>query len=230
MLFESTRAARPARHHPARPSWFRQFWPGVALICGLLPLTRGEAEEWPQFRGPNASGVSTSTASLPTEFSFENKVLWRAQVGDGVACPIVSRGRVFVTAFVDGKTFVVFAYGAADGKLLWRREFETGKLPRITPPNSHASSTPATDGERVFCYFSTLGMLALDAASGADLWKTSLPQPAYLMDWGAASSPIVHDGQVIFCQDDDLAPRLVSLNAKTGSQNWQTARPDMLAG
>ena len=47
---------------------------------------------------------------------------------------------------------------------------------------------------------------------------------------GQASSPIVYGGQVIFCQDDDLAPRLVSLDARTGEQNWQTARPDMLAG
>ena len=230
MLFEPTRASSPARYRPTRPSWFGQFLSGLAVTLALLPLSRGEAEEWPQFRGPNASGVSSSTTPLPTEFSFENKVLWRAQVGDGVACPIVSRGRVFVTAFVGGKTFVVSAHGAADGKLLWRREFDTGKLPRITPPNSHASSTPATDGERVFCYFSTLGMLALEAESGADLWKTPLPQPAYLMDWGAASSPIVYGGQVIFCQDDDLAPRLVSLDARTGEQNWQTARPDMLAG
>ena len=52
------------------------------------------------------------------------------------------------------------------GTELWKREFDTGKLPRITPPNSHASATPASDGQRVFVHFSTLGLIALDAANG----------------------------------------------------------------
>jgi len=225
MLGSVTRA--PGTPQP----WGLRFLMGsVGLVVALGPLADSRGEEWPQFRGVNASGVSPSDSPLPTEFSFENKVLWKAQIGDGVACPIISRGRVFVTAFVNGTTFVVSAYGAAGGEVLWRREIPAGKLPRITPPNSHASSTPATDGERVYCYFSTLGLVALDATTGAEVWRTPLPQPAYLMDWGAASSPIVYEGQVIFCQDDDLAPRLVSLDARTGKQNWATARPEMLAG
>ena len=39
--------------------------------------------------------------------------------------------------------FAVFCHDAATGKQLWKRELDTGRLPRITPPNSHASSTPA---------------------------------------------------------------------------------------
>ena len=193
------------------------------------PWARGE--DWPQFRGVNSSGVTTSSARLPVEFSFEHKMRWQAPLGDGVSCPIVSRGRVFATGMADElRKLAVMAFDAADGAPLWRREFEVGKLPRITPPNSHASSTPATDGERVFVYFSTLGLVALDARSGDHLWTAPVQQPAYLMDWGAASSPIVHDGKVIFCQDDDLAPTLYAFDAKTGKLAWKTERPDMLAG
>lgn len=64
------------------------------------------------------------------------------------------------------RTFSVFAFEAATGKKLWQRDFETGKLPRITPPNSHASSTPASDGKQVYVYCSTLGLIALDAMNG----------------------------------------------------------------
>ena len=202
-------------------------------LCCLLMLvvaSHATAEDWPQFRGINASGVSGSKKPLPPEFSLEKNLRWSVKLGDGVGCPIVAGGKVFVTAMSAERTFSVFAFDAATGKKLWQRDFETGKLPRITPPNSHASSTPASDGQRLYVYFSTLGLLALDAKSGEETWKRSLPSPSYLMDWGAASSPIVHDGTVYFNQDDDLSPVLFAVDAKSGAIKWTAERPDMLGG
>ena len=187
------------------------------------------AEDWPQFRGNNGSSVSSSK-HLPAEFSAEDKLAWRASVGDGVGSPIIKDGILFTTGMLGDQKFAVFGIDASTGKQLWRTAFDTGALPRITPPNSYASSTPATDGERVYAYFSTLGIIALDSHTGQEVWRHSMPKPAYLMDWGAASSPIVHDGKVIFCQDDDLAPFIVALDAKTGEETWKTLRKDMLAG
>ena len=67
------------------------------LVLPLIP-TRGDAEDWPQFRGHNAGGVSTSEKSLPTEFSDAQNRLWSVKVGDGACSPIVFDGRVFTTA------------------------------------------------------------------------------------------------------------------------------------
>ena len=203
-----------------------------ALFVLLLmePFGIAKAEDWPQFRGPNASGVSLSDRRLPTEFSSEKNRLWAATLGDGVACPIVVNGRVYTTAMTGEQTLGIFAFEATTGRPLWKQEYPTGPLPRITPPNSHASSTPACDGQRVYVHFSTLGLLALDAASGEKLWRRPLPTPAYLMDWGAAASPIVHDGLVFFNQDDDLAPTLFAVDARDGSIRWKIDRSEMLAG
>ena len=198
--------------------------PLLLLACPLL-----QAEDWPQFKGRNGGGVSTGTA-LPSDFSEKQNIAWKTQLGDGLGSPVIHGDRVFTTAMTTDQKFTAFALDAVSGSPLWRTEFATGALPRITPPNSHASSTPATDGERVYLYFSTLGLLALDAATGTELWRYAIPKPAYLMDWGAASSPIVHDGLVIFCQDDDLNPFLVAVDAKTGVEKWKTLRKDMLAG
>ena len=187
------------------------------------------AEDWPQFRGVNGSGISSST-SLPTKFSFEDKVHWRAKLGDGIGSPVIASGRVFNTAMTGDQTLGVFCHSAATGKQLWKKEFPTGKLPRITPPNSHASSTPAADAERVYVYFSSLGLFALNAKTGSKVWEHKLPVPAYLMDWGAGASPIIHDGRVYFCQDDDLASYVTAFDAKSGRQLWRTPRLDMLAG
>jgi outer membrane protein assembly factor BamB len=139
-------------------------------------------------------------------------------------------GRVFTTAMVEEQKCAVIALDAAGGRELWRQTFATGPLPRITPPNSHASSTPAADAERVYVYFSTVGLLAFDAATGQERWRYAMPKPAYLMDWGAAASPIVHDGLVIFCMDDDLSPFVVAVDGKSGKERWKMSRKEMLAG
>jgi outer membrane protein assembly factor BamB len=199
------------------------------LLALALPAVVVHAEDWAQFRGSNGSGVSSSTG-LPVEFSADKQVAWKAKVGDGVGSAIVKSGRVFVTAMVAEQKLGVLAFDAVSGKPLWKSEIDTGKLPRITPPNSHASSTPAADDERVYAYFSTVGLVAFDAASGKEAWRYAMPKPAYLMDWGAASSPMVYDGTVFFCQDDDLTPFVVAVDAKTGKEKWKTPRKDMLAG
>lgn len=204
----------------------------VATLVGCLAWSAagvGVAEDWPQFRGVNSSGVSSSTG-LPATFSSTENVRWQATLGDGIGSAVIARGRVFSTGMTGAEEFSVFAHDAGSGRELWKRSFPTGTLPRITPPNSHASSTPATDGERVYVYFSTLGMIALQADSGRDVWRYELPKPAYLMDWGAGASPVLHDGSVLFCQDDDLAPFLISIDGASGKLRWRTPRFDMLAG
>ena len=210
--------------------YYRLTGTTIALVLTLGLLSSAGAEDWAQFRGPNASGVSTSEKPLPESFSPTENLRWSATLGDSIGSPIVVKGRVYTTAMTGEQKFAVFAFDATTGKEQWKREFDTGKLPRITPPNSHASSTPASDGKRVYVHFSTLGMLALDALTGELAWQTKLPLPAYLMDWGAGSSPIVYGDLVIFNQDDDLAPALFGLDAATGKVRWRTNRPEMLAG
>lgn len=212
----------------------------VLAICCVLAAGQaagGEApdwslaaDDWPQFRGPNATGVSLSTSPLPTEFSRERNVRWSIELGDGVASPIVVNGRVYITAMSEHNVLSVYALDARSGALCWRQDLPLGELPAITPPNSHASSTPACDGQRVYVYASTLGLLALSVEDGSVVWRHPLPVPQYLMDWGAAGSPIVWQDMVIFNQDDDLDSYLLALDAPTGSVRWKTPRPEMLAG
>lgn len=199
------------------------------FILLLLASTPTHADDWPQFRGPNCSGISSSR-NLPTTFSSKDKVLWKVELGDGIGSPVIVEGKVYSTAMTGPQQFSVFCHHASTGKQLWRRDLKTGKLPGITPPNSHASSTPACDGKRVYVYFSTLGLLAFDANTGKDAWRVPLNLPAYLMNWGAASSPIVYRDTVYFCLDDDLTPYLLAVDAVSGKPRWKKNRPDMLAG
>lgn len=187
------------------------------------------AEDWPQFRGANASGLSPSKG-LPVAFSHKDKVRWQAALGDGLSGPVVFGGKVYCSGMTNTKTFTVVCHDAATGQEVWKRSIEAGKLPRIMPQNSPASATPATDGKRLVVYLSSIGLLGLDVADGKEIWRVPLPVPAYLMDWGAANSPIIHGDLAIFCQDDDLRPYVVAVETATGKERWRTPREDMLAG
>ena len=145
----------------------RQVLTGLTGLLLVLTTTTCPAEDWAQFRGNNATGVSTGSKNLPVEFSHKENVLWSAEIGEGVACPIVSAGKVVATTMVDEQTFAVLCFDAVTGKELWRQELETGPTPEITSPNTQASSTPAADGERVIP----------GHAPGVELEECTFPDP-----------------------------------------------------
>lgn len=210
----------------------RKLFAGLAILATTIapPPRKGSADDWPQFRGINCSGISRESHSLPAEFSRTKNQRWQVPLKDGIASPIVVGDRVFVTQMSGPELFSVNCIDAATGNVLWQHDEPTGKLPPITAPNSHASSTPVSDGKGVYVYFSTIGLIALDATTGDLLWTHPIAAPSYLMDWGAASSPILCNGKVILGCDDDLYPHLLAVDMQTGETAWDVSRPDMLAG
>ena len=201
----------------------------LCLIVSSLTLQSIalHAEDWAQFRGPNCSGVSTGEAPLPTEFSDTEGVQWSAELGDGIGCPVVAAGRVITSGMVDDTTVGLFAFDAATGKQLWQRTWPIGDVDEIHKTNSLAATTPAADDERVYFYFSTLGMLTVDAKTGDDVWKQELPVPYFVFKWGAGMSPVLYKDLLLFCQDDDLKPAFYAFDKRTGDLRWKDDRSDM---
>lgn len=207
------------RIHPAMAA-------GCATLIGFC-LQIASADDWPQFRGPNCSGISDSTRTLPAEFTATKNVLWETAIGDGVGSPVVAAGRAFVSGMIDQETVGLLAFDLDTGQPLWQREWNVGSLAEVHQTNSHASTTPAADAEQVYFYFSTLGMIALDARSGADRWQAALPTPFFVFKWGPAMSPVLYQDMVLFCQDDDLFPALYAFDKQTGDLLWKDNRSDM---
>ena len=176
----------------------------AVLAASVLAMAPAQAEDWPQFRGPNCSGVSASKAAMPAKFSPTENVLWSAEIGDGVGCPIIAGGRVFVSALGDPGHVAIYAYDAKSGRFLWGKQWDMGDATKVHKTNSLAATTPASDGKRVYFYHAYVGMVALDARDGDVKWHRELPVPYYIFDWGPAMSPVLHKGKVLLVQDDDL--------------------------
>src|SRR5262245_44224889 len=132
---------------------------GPGLIVSILTPVLALASEWPQFRGPNASGISDETG-LPIEFGPDRNVVWKTALPPGNSSPSVAGDRIFLTAFENEKLFTI-ALHRATGRILWRREAPRPRKQVIErPANSATSATPASDGENVYVFFQDFGLLA----------------------------------------------------------------------
>ena len=186
-------------------------------VVGQPPI----AAQWPRFRGPNGSGVS-ETDKPPTTFGPSSNRLWQAPVPPGHSSPSIWNDHIFMTG-VENNTLVVIALRRRDGTLLWRQRAPSEQLEEVHPFSNPAASTPATDGQRVYTYFGSYGLLAYDF-TGKEVWRKPLPAPP--TQFGAATSPIVFDGKVILQLDgNDGRSELLAFDARTGDPVWRTPRP-----
>jgi outer membrane protein assembly factor BamB len=179
---------------------------------------------WPQFRGPNASGVSES-AKPPTEFAPGTNQLWKTAVPPGASSPCVWRDWIFLTAFEDGK-LETLCYGRRDGKLLWKQAVTPEKLEEFhATEGSPAASTVATEGNRVVSYFGSCGLVCYDT-KGKELWRHPLPTAQTAGGFGSGCSPVIMDGLVLVNRDQITGCSLLAVDLKTGKKVWEAARPD----
>jgi len=133
------------------------------------------------------------------------------------------RDKLVITAHEGGRLYTV-AFNRADGKEAWRAEAPAKQLePYHKTEGSPASSTSATDGERIVSYFGSCGLFGYDL-SGKQLWKLELPPAVTAGEFGSGVSPIIVDGAVVLVRDEMKDPKIIALDAATGSLKWETKR------
>jgi outer membrane protein assembly factor BamB len=180
---------------------------------------------WPQFRGPDAAGIADGSA--PVQFGPDQKVLWKTPVGSGVSSPVVWEGRIFLTEFDRAaKELATVCIDRHTGKVLWRRTVAAGEIEKVHEISNPAGSTPATDGERVYVYFGSYGLLSYDL-SGKLVWEQRLG-PAE-NPYGASASPIVAGELVVFNHQGRNA-YLLAVNRRDGRTVWKTDRSQFQYG
>ncbi|MDV6033741.1 MAG: PQQ-binding-like beta-propeller repeat protein [Phycisphaera sp. RhM] len=225
---------------------------GVFLVGAwcILHATSEAGENWSRFRGPDATGVVADDPRLPTKWDQTENVAWSIEVpGQGWGSPIVVGKRVFVSSVVADEEniqpqkglylgkgvrdpakgihhWMVYCFDLNSGKELWRHEAKTGRpvVPRH-PKSSYAAETPTTDGQRLYVLFGDVGLYCY-SLDGEPLWSREIEPRKTNLDYGAAASPVVHDGQVIVVYDNLESSWIAAFDAKTGEEKWRTPRDE----
>lgn len=204
----------------------RVKFPLALLVAIAITCPAFAGSNWPQFRGPDGLSVATGRADTPAEFGPEKNVVWKTPLASGHSSPVLWGARIFLTTFEHGKLFAV-CLDRASGCPLWSKEVPVEAIEQTHRIGSPAAATPCTDGERVYFYFGSYGLLVLDF-DGAEVWRLPLPLP--VNDFGTGASPILVDGKVIILRDQDVGSFLLALDARTGRQLWRTERPGFFRG
>ena len=195
--------------------------PLLVLITAIAIAQAGESN-WPQFRGPG--GLGLGSGKPPVEFNAGKNLLWQAEVPPGHSSPCIWGGRIFLTGLADGR-LVTFCLDRATGHELWRMVAPAEKIEATHHIGSPACPTPCSDGERVYAYFGSFGLLAYDL-NGKEVWKKPLPAP--LVEFGTGASPILAGGNVVIVSDQDVGSYLLAVDARTGAEAWRQERPGFL--
>ena len=230
----------------------------LAAVASLLVLTHSSAAkptllssattEWSQFRGPNGTGVAETTG-LPIEFGPTKNVVWKTELPPGHSSPVLTRDRVFVTAYrkiptatakrrahtvqaspieKENYKLLVIALDRASGKIVWQREVPRARTGRLQNVNNPASPSPVTDGTNVYIFFQEFGLISYDRA-GKERWK--LPLGPFSMFYGFGASPILVDDKIVLPVDqDNPISYLIAVDKNSGKVSWKVDRPGVISG
>ena len=232
------------------------------LIVGLVTLTASvsvqaeDAQNWPRFRGANATGV-VDGKPLPMRWNGETgeNVLWRTSVpGLANSSPIVWGDAIYLTTAVTDNPDPIFKPGyygeiasvendgdwtwkllcidKATGTTRWEQTAHQG-TPRIKrhTKSTHADNTPATNGEYVVAMFGSEGLFCYTTA-GELKWQKDLGtlEAAFAQvpsaQWEFSTSPIIYK-DVVIMQCDVLNESFVAAyKLEDGTEVWNTPRDE----
>ena len=225
------------------------------VVCLLAGPAR--PQDWPSFRGPNASGLAAG-ANPPLRWDAEagRNVRWRTLIpGLGHSSPVVVGDRVFLTTAValngtfmvphgltgdmltsndnGPQAWIVMCLDVNTGAVRWQKVVYSG-FPRSRrhPMNSYATPTPAVSSDRVVVSFGSEGLYCF-SLNGELIWKRDLGALNVGsienpdFQWGYASSPVIYHNRVIVQCDRDHNPFIATFRLSDGTQIWRTRREDL---
>lgn len=196
----------------------------AARICIALLLASQLcfAQDWSQWRGPNRDGVTISFTA-PKAWPDKLKTIWKVPAGIGHSSPVVVGRRVYLHSRQE-ENEVVSCFDLDTGKLLWHDSYPTPYMmnPAAVSHGKGPKSTPVVDNNNLYT-FGISGILSCyDTATGKVKWRKEFSKQykATSPFFGAATSPIVHNGLVIVHVGGHDSGALTAFDTETGEVKW----------
>jgi outer membrane protein assembly factor BamB len=191
---------------------------GGLLLFASLSTRAADPLAWARFRGPDGLGVAQGKEALPVHFGPDKNVLWKTALPEGLSSPCVAGKRIFLTGYDrEAKKLETLCLDRDSGKVLWRQTAPAERIERVEKTSSPASGTPACEGERVYVYFGSCGLLCYDTA-GKELWKLPIPIPKTPVGTGTSPLPA---GDVVLLKCQGEPAQLLAVDARTGAVRWK---------
>ena len=165
-------------------SLWRYVIVGGAVAC--LFAVRGRCDDWPQWRGPQRSGISAETGWFDT---WPPTAIWTQRVGQGYSSVSISQGRLYTMGWNDGMD-TVYCLDAATGESLWTFSYLVSSV-----SYEGTRCTPTVDGDRVYTFSHWGHLYCLEKTSGAVIWSNEVSTARN--GWGLAGSPLVEGDMLI---------------------------------
>ena len=198
---------------------------GVVLIA--FSLTSVDADNWPQWRGPELNGVSREKNS-PARWSSTENIAWRIALPSwSGSTPIIWGDRIFLHV-ADGDDLFLWCVERKQGATLWKKPLGGGNV-KMRKQNM-SSPSPVTDGRGVYVMTGT-GILKGFDFDGRELWSREIQKDygRFGLNWGYASSPLLHGDslyvQVLHGMNTDDPSYVLRINKATGKTTWRVERP-----
>lgn len=185
------------------------------------------AEDWPQWRGPQRTGLSKEKGLLKEWPKSGPKLLWQVkEIGYGFGPPAVAGERIFVISNTGNDNEFVQALSVKEGGKLWETRIGKVGRPDQQPSYPGARSTPTVEGNRLYVLGSDGDLVCLETATGKVVWQKNVREEFGGQSgvWAYSESPLV-DGDLVVCTPGGSEATLLAVNKKTGAVVWKSAVP-----
>jgi outer membrane protein assembly factor BamB len=192
----------------------------AAASIGRAQLKCAEGD-WPGWRGPDRTGVSTEKGLLTDWPKGGPKLLWKAKdLGDGFSTPSVAGGKVFMLG-TKGNDEYIIALDAKDGSRLW--DTKIGRIGR-SQMAAGPRSTPTIDGDKLYAICSDGPLVCVDTDKGEIKWSKDLKKDfsGEIGMYAYSESPLI-DGDAVICTPGGTTATLVALKKTDGDTIWKAA-------
>jgi outer membrane protein assembly factor BamB len=195
----------------------------ILLLAVALAV---QAEDWPQWLGPNRDGSWGETGVLETFPPGGLEICWRAAVGVGFSSPVVVRGRVYLTDSELAEPEAherVHAFDAKTGKPLWTYRYKVN-YPAVAFDKTYLRgpiATPVVAGGRLYTFGAAGDLYCFDATTGSVLWQKDVQKDYPTNQLYISASPLIEGDLLILLAGAKPGATVIAFDKRTGKEVWK---------